>query len=279
MKRSFKSLLLSSLLLLSAAAPAQSADEVRALKTQVEELRAQMGQIDRRLQREEDNTAIRRLAFSYGYYMDNALYKQVLSLFSPNIVSCEVGGYGVFNGLAGCRKIWMDAMGHYYGGAEGKLTFGKLVKHHLLKDIITIAPDGKTAHGRFDYIGWGATFGVPKSQGHQLGVYNLDFVKEDGIWKIGKFRLTFDTSHFDAFDFPTNPKTHCPRSSVKADAPPTIDHPFPEVWTHIEEANPVTGEKIPDYVSERHYWVGSWPGEWDKPCGIVGQPPKTAPAH
>lgn len=64
--------------------------EVAALRTEVE--------------RQKDIEAVRTVAFSYAYYMDYALYSQVQAMFSPKIVSCEVAGYGVFKGQAGCAR-------------------------------------------------------------------------------------------------------------------------------------------------------------------------------
>jgi hypothetical protein len=243
-------------------------------------LRARLDLLEERLDRQEDIEAIRRLAFSYGYYMDNGLYDQVLSLMSEKIVSCEVGGYGVFLGKAGCTRLWKGVMGGYYGGNENRIYFGKLVKHYLVKDVITVDPGGKTASARIDYIGIGGTFqradttnqdGSPKTgspPGFQFGVYSMNFVKEDGIWKIGKFWLHFDTSAFLAPDWSSNPPYRCVDKKELPDLPSTSYHPFPEVnRIPFQYPNPVTDEMIPGYTDPTHYWIGNWPGEFNKDCG------------
>ena len=261
--------------ILALAAPAQ-ADDTAVLKAQVAALQARLDQDETRLTRQEDIEKVRVVAFSYGDYMDNAMYDQVLSLFSPDIESCEIAGYGVFKGHAGCDRLWNIGMGATYGGATNSLAFGHLAKHYLVKDVISIAPDGLHAHGRFDYIGYGATLGKPESVHNQLGVYNFDFTKEDGIWKISKFRLVFDTINFNYRDWTSNPGLRCLRPATKPDAP-SMHHPFPETAvTAFHDPNPVTGLPIPEHVTDTHYWQGNWPGEWGGECGRRPDAPTAA---
>jgi len=113
--------------------------------------------------------------------MDNVLYDQV---FSQQIESCEISGYGVFLGHKGCIRMWTDLIGKPLGADQNQLAFGRLAKHYMLKDVITVAPDGKSAKGRFDYLSMGGAFGQAERTGSQIGIYNMSFVKEDGVWKI-----------------------------------------------------------------------------------------------
>ena len=243
-------------------------------------LTAKVKLLEEHVARQEDIEAIRELIFSYGYYMDNGLYDQVLTLMSDKIVSCEVGGYGVYVAKDGCTRFWKGIMGPGSGGNENRIFFGKFIKHHLVKDVITIEQDGNAATARVDYIGVGGTFQPndkgqavmasrsPSRPGFQFGVYSLNFVKEDGIWKIGKFWLHFDTSGFLTPDWSSNPGYRCASKMVPPDMPSTTNHPFPEV-TRIpfQYPNPVTGELIPGSTDPTHYWIGNWPGEFGKECG------------
>lgn len=266
-------------------APAQAADQSNALVNGVSaaefaQLAKKVNLLEERLERQEDIEAIRRVVFSYGYYMDNGLYDQVLSLMSDKIVSCEVGGYGVYLGKGGCTRFWKGVMGGYYGGNENRIYFGKLIKHYLVKDVITVEHDGKTATARVDYIGIGGTFqpadkgalegaaNIASRPGFQFGVYSLNFVKEDGFWKIAKFWLHFDTSGFLTPDWASNPGYRCANKAAPPDLPTTTYHPFPEV-TRIpfQYPNPVTGDMIPGSTDPTHYWIGNWPGEFGKECG------------
>lgn len=243
------------------ASAADDADRIAALENRLNAL-------ERRMTLQEDIEKVRIVAFTYGYFADNVLYDQIRGLFSPNIESCEVSGYGVFKGLAGCNKLWGQVVGRALGGHENKLVFGRLAKHYMLKDVITIAPDGKTAQGRFDYVSFGGAFGKPNGGRHQIGIYQFGFVKEAGVWKISKFRLTFDTINFNHTDWSTNPAIRCPNPDYPPDEPSTFHHPFPENGVvPFHYPHPVTGEQIPGYVTDTRYWYGNWPGEFGKGCG------------
>jgi hypothetical protein len=56
-----------------------------------------------------------------------------------------------------------------------------------ISGIVDVAPDGKTAQGR-----WYGTFHGALPRGGQLraligyGIWEMDYIKEDGVWKIWK---------------------------------------------------------------------------------------------
>jgi hypothetical protein len=211
---------------------------------------------------------VRVVAYTYAYFADNVLYDEIRALFSPSIESCEISGYGVFKGLKGCNKVWGDVVGGVLGGKENKLVFGRLAKHYMMKDVITISPDGQRAEGRFDYVSFGGTFGNPDGTRHQIGVYQIGFMKEGGIWKIGKFKVTFDTINYNQKDWALKPGIRCPNPQHPPDEPTTFYHPFPETAViPFHYPHPVTGKPIEGYVTDTRYWFGNWPGEFGKGCG------------
>lgn len=231
-------------------------------------LEQRLATLEHRLLLQEDVEKIRVLAFSYGYYMDNVLYDQVKALLSPKIDSCEISGYGVFVGHRGCVRMWTDLIGKPLGADKNQLAFGRIAKHYMIKDVITVAPDGNSAKARFDYLSIGGAFNQPDRTGSQVGVYNLSFLKESGVWKISKFNVTFDTINYNQRDWATNPALRCPNPDVKPDAPATPYHPFPETGViPFHYPNPVTGQPIQQPVTDTRYWFGNWPGEWGKGCG------------
>jgi hypothetical protein len=75
-------------------------------------------------------------------------------------------------------------------GEEGP-AYGFLLDHFQMQDIITIAPDGQTAKGRFRGMLFGGSHesrefkpqGLPL-QFMEAGIYENDYVKENGVWKI-----------------------------------------------------------------------------------------------
>lgn len=231
-------------------------------------LENRINNLERRITLQEGIQQVRRIAFSYAYYMDNVLYDQVIDMFSKDIESCEISGYGVYKGYEGCVKMWKELIGKPLGADDGQLAFGRIAKHFMLKDVITISPDGKTAQGRFDYLSAGGAFERPERTGSQIGIYTFNFVNEDGVWRISKFWLVFDTINYNHRDWANNPGIRCPSERVPPDGPTTFYHPFPETGVvPFHYPNPVTGEAVPSPVTETRYWIGNWPGEFGGPCG------------
>lgn len=245
-------------------------DEILDSSSTLENMQKRIDELEHKLGMQEDVEAIRRLMYTYTYYMDRALFDQVLDLFSENMVSCEAGGRGVYLGKEGCRTLWMKIWG-IYGGAENKLRFGALVEHFVTKLVITVADDRKTAKSRGHYFSLGGVFERPEYSSMQTGIYRLDYVKEDGVWKISKFWLPFNTTGFNFSTWATEPGySGCPNSEYPPDEPTTFYHPFPEVYVvPFHYPNPVTGQEVPEngYTDPKRYWLGNWPQDWGQ-CGV-----------
>lgn len=263
----------------AADAPAPAlAQEVEALKSEVEAQRAQIAALSKSVNDVEAVEATRKLAFMYAYFMDVGLYDQVKTLFADKMDYCEISGYGLYEGRQGCELVWDKVVGQPpIRDASGHLPFGRFSQHELMKDVIHVDDDGVHAEGRFAYMGMGGALGQPSDGGFQIGVYRMGFVKEDGVWKINRFSLVFDTLSYHAGDWAQHPVIRCPRADVpKPDKPYTYYHPFPEVGvTPFEFPNPVTGKPIPEFINPTHYWQGNWPGEFGGPCGSRPDAPKS----
>ncbi len=226
--------------------------------------------LEKRVIRQEDTEAIRTLMYTYAHYMDRALYDQVLDLFSDNMESCEIGGRGIYLGKEGCRTLWKQVFGPAYGGSNNQLKFGWLVDHHVTKLVITLAPDGKTAESRGHYFSLGGIYNHPEYTGIQMGIYQLGYAKENGVWKISKFWLPLSTTGYDFTDWASNPSySGCPSEEYPPDLPTSNYHPFPEVYVvPFHYPNPVTGEQVPQngFTDPTRYWQGNWPDNWGE-CG------------
>jgi len=256
----------------SYSAIAASDADFDALKREVDELRA-------KLTRQEDIEALRRIAYAYGYFMDNALTSEVKAMFADEMEYCEVSGYGMYRGRKGCDTMWTSVVGVSLQDENGHLAFGRLAKHYLLSDMIDVATDGKTAEGRFNYIAFAGAFGRKGSARHQIGVYRMGFVQENGVWKIRRFSLVFDAIDYDFDNWAMKPGMRCPPPNVPPpDGPYTYYHPFPETGViPFHFVNPVSGKPIKEYVNPTRYWQGNWPGEFGKECGVrPGAPTEAA---
>ena len=133
-----------------------------------------------------DIHAVRTLQFKYGYYMDKCLFGEIVDLFAEDAVLYFMNG--IFRGKRGARRL--------YGGASGLdgPAYGMLFEHIIAQDIVDVAPDRRTARGRFRCF---LQAGVHESkkdappripaQFLEAGIYENEYVKEGGIWRIKLF--------------------------------------------------------------------------------------------
>ena len=89
---------------------------------------------------------------------------------------------------AGCMAPGFRTTSHK--GVNGPV-YGFLLDHFQMQDIITVAPDRQTAKGRFRGLLMGGSHesrayhpeGLPL-QFYEAGIYENDYVREEGVWKI-----------------------------------------------------------------------------------------------
>lgn len=124
----------------------------------------------------EDEDAIENLQRAYGFYIDKARWKDAADLFSED-ATFEIEGRGVF---VGKPRIFE----YLTSSSPDGLTRGKLINYLQLQPIVHVAPNGKTAQGRWRFL---AELGEwQKSQSWGSGVYENEYIRENGVWKIKK---------------------------------------------------------------------------------------------
>ncbi len=121
---------------------------------------------------------------------------------------------------------------------------GLLLDHFQLQDVITIAPDRQTAKGRFRGVlagGWHDAIrdalpeGMPQ-QFWEAGIYENDYVREQGVWKIRRLNYMMQWQA----DYETG-WAH------------TVAHLQPAAQCFPE--NPIG----PDIILEESEWRPTWP--------------------
>jgi SnoaL-like domain len=138
----------------------------------------------------EDVNAIRRLHWAYGYYIDFNRARDTADLFAEDGEVIFLSG--VYKGRESVFRLygtWFQNLFLEHGG-EGPVD-GFLLDHFQMQDIITVAADRQTAKGRFRGMLFGGSHetrpwkpdGVPL-QFMEAGIYENDYVREDGVWKI-----------------------------------------------------------------------------------------------
>ncbi|MBN1570963.1 MAG: nuclear transport factor 2 family protein [Acidobacteria bacterium] len=150
--------------------------------SQADTLEKRLETLEKRLQQVEDVQAINRLQYAYNYYVEHMMKQEIIDCFSdsPDVLLDWLEGK--WKGKEGVRK---------YFDVNQVPPVG--FRHQLIPSagLITVDPDGKTAKGRWYAFG-GIMMPMPSKAGEKPefsrsfinGIYEIGYIKEDGIWKI-----------------------------------------------------------------------------------------------
>jgi hypothetical protein len=157
------------------------------LEAQVKKLKRSVREKEHQLQMLLDIEDIKRLQCAYGYYLEHWMGPEIIDCFSN---SPEVSGTfveGTYTGPEGIRR--------YFGRAKEISP----EMHHMVMQVspvITVIADGKKAYGR--WYGYGTVMMQatrPLNPMYMHVIYEMDYVKEDGVWKILKLRLCMNYAY------------------------------------------------------------------------------------
>jgi len=222
------------------------AQDAGAEQTPLQALQERAQHISEKITLLEDENAIENLQRTYGFFVDKALYSDIAKLFAKD-GTLEIGGRGVFVGPERVHEYMT------FLSDEGP-AYGLLMNHLQLQPVIHVAPDGKTARGRWRFMAMGGEksedagkAGLPSFGYLGEGDYENEYVKEDGVWKIktlhGIFRMyTQDTEGWAKVALPLT----APEKDLPPDQPPTkLYEMYPGTYIppfHYD--NPVTGKPV-----------------------------------
>jgi ketosteroid isomerase-like protein len=136
--------------------------------------------LEQRVQRMEDESAIRRMLIEYGAHLDARDYAAYAALFAED--GEWIGGFGRFTGPAAIRRMLEDNLGLPEPGFVNKANF------HMLTNPL-IALDGDRARVTSKYLFWVRSEGDRPSP-LLAGRYEDEFVRVDGEWRIAR-RTTY----------------------------------------------------------------------------------------
>ena len=133
---------------------------------------------------------MRRVQFAYGYYMDKGLYQEVVDLFAEDGEVRFMGG--VFRGKhRGIKRLYIDRFRSTFTHGRNAPAYGFMLEHLQLQDIIDVAPDRQSAHGRFRCFMQAGSHSSKTDrvttlplQWWEAGVYENTYVRDGGVWKI-----------------------------------------------------------------------------------------------
>jgi len=176
-----------------------------------------------RVQRLEDTIEIQKLQSKYIHYLFKQRFDWIVDeCFAKNLpdVSVEFSDSGVYRGLESVRAL-------YRSFDVTKTIPGFFILHMTVNPVIEIAKDGLSA--RSHWLSPGAA-GSDKSAAWIWGTFYVDYVKEDGRWRIAHsnlvplFRNRYETSWAQATDHGTVRGV----LAAQPDEPSTLYKPYNE---------------------------------------------------
>jgi hypothetical protein len=225
--------------------------------TDIATLTARIDKLEHELAIQQDIHQIRRIQYTYGYFIDKSQYQECLDLFSDEGEVWFLGG--VYKGKPGLKRLYIDRFrGTFTQGHNGP-RYGWLLDHPQLQMVIDVAPDRKTATVRGRSMMQAGSHetseGMQRPAWWEGGLYDNRYVQEDGVWKIarlgyfpfwhGSFTDGWGKTPIDFIPAPTKDQLF-PKDPL---GPDYLIEPAPRLWpaTDIVEfpyPHPVTGKPI-----------------------------------
>ena len=221
-----------------------------------------IAELEARLGKVEDVLAIRNLQHAYGYYLDKCLYDEVVDLFAENGEVVFIGG--VYKGKKGAARLYAGRFRNNFANGKNGPSHGRLLDHPIMQDVITVADDRATAKARFRVLMQAgthysvATAQTPVRQWFEGGLYENDYVREDGVWKIKRlfYRAFWHGTLEHGWAY--TPADYVPNASLTYPedpyGPDELLPDAPRLWPDtttlpFHYAHPVTGKGVPDLSS------------------------------
>ena len=192
---------------------------------------AQLADLDRRITRLEDANQVEIVQRTYGYFVDKAQWTQLSELFTDD-ATLEIGGRGVFVGKAHVLEYMHKAFG------PDTIKEGSIINHMQFQPIADIDPDGVHAKQRMRAF-------VMSNGGWGIPLYENEYRKENGVWKISKLHGPFTMySSWDGWAKTATPNTRPESFGEPPDLPPTVVYlTYPSYYiVPFHYPNPVTGK-------------------------------------
>ena len=142
-------------------------------------LQQRVDRLDALTQRVEAVSAIKRLQHAYGHYSELGLWHDFADLFADS----GIGHYtqGALD-REGIRALFLKDVG---GGQLG-LADGRIYPHISMQPVVTLAADGQSGKARWHIMAM--LGGYERSASWAGGVYENEYVRENGVWKFKDVR-------------------------------------------------------------------------------------------
>lgn len=151
--------------------------------TSIKQMEARIKELEKKVQRLDDINEITRLQRVYSYYVMHMMRDEIYDCFADRDDVTLHWLEGTWKGKKGVAR--------YFGVGTDRPEPPPGFIHQVMPiaGVVDVAPDGKTAKGRWYSFGGVA---VPDQKtgktnpGIVGGLYEIDYIKEGGIWKFWK---------------------------------------------------------------------------------------------
>ena len=167
------------LVALTIAVACAAAATVRGADPDLSLLQQRVERLEALAQRVEALSAVKRLQHAYGHYAELGLWHDFADLFADTGIGYYTQGALDRDGI---RKLFLNDVG---GGQVG-LKDGRIYPHISMQPVITLAPDGQSAKGRWHIMAM--LGGYQSTASWSGGVYENQYVRENGVWKMKEVR-------------------------------------------------------------------------------------------
>ncbi len=152
-------------------------------------LEKRVARLEALTERVEAISAIKRLQHAYGHYAELGLWHDFADLFADS----GVGHYAQGSlDREGIRALFLKDVG---GGQLG-LKDGRIYPHISMQPVVTLADDGQSGKGRWHIMAMLGGYGASASWAG--GVYENQYVRENGVWKFKEVRyLPQDSGRYE----------------------------------------------------------------------------------
>jgi hypothetical protein len=217
-------------------------------------LAARIEKLEHELAIQQDIHEVRRLQYTYGYFMDKSQYNEVVDLFTDDGEVWFLGG--IYKGKAGVRRLYIGRFQKRFTQGHNGPRYGWLLDHPQMQMVIDVAWDRRTAQVRgrsMMQAGLHQTAEGRQRAWWEGGIYENEYVRQGGVWKIKALRYyPFWHGSFaegwqkTPIDQEPMAKTLYPEDPI---GPDELMNPQPRLWPATDTVpfhypHPVTGEPI-----------------------------------
>jgi hypothetical protein len=200
-------------------------------------LEGKIASLQKQLDLVEDSRAVERLQQAWGHYVSEGLAHEAALLFAEDPgASVEFGQQGVYLGRQRIEAFLTRAIA---------VKDGDLRETPVMQGVVHVAPDGRTAKGRWRSLVMGGTHGADGIW--MEGPYENEYVKENGVWRIRRLHWYTTVIGSYARGWHRSPMPiQTPLADLPPDRPPTeVYQAFPSFYLPpYHYVNPVTGKPV-----------------------------------